>query len=427
MRIKKATLKNYKCHTDLEIVPDGAHILLIGDNEVGKSSLIDAILRACGKPGRPVSPIKTGSDYAEIQIETTDGIKSTVRYRKNGDAEFEIITRDGIKDTRKSTIVQLLGGAECDIESFARMSNTAEGRRNLINYIKRCLPQEIIEEYDAMTRDIAGIEELRKNRKKDAAQIRAIMDDLKIEQYDLDKYLERIPMEEMVKNVAFANEVNNKRALAVAYLNDAETQKKERLAEIERLKQKIKEEEQAILKIEDGVAKTKVFLQKYPEDLKVSEISVEMQNAELHNSRCADVEKYNEKSKEYETISEEIKQLDTDITKKRVEKRDLIAKSDQIPVEGLWFDDEQAYINEIPLTEESLSTSQVMEIGIKLTMALNPKTKIITIPRGESLGKRRLKTIFEIAEKYGYQIIMEQVERGLDELKIIYTEDITKQ
>lgn len=427
MKIKRATLKNYKCHEELEIVPDGAHILLIGDNEVGKSSLIDAILRACGKGGKPTSPIQIGKDYAEIQVETTEGITSTVKYRKNGETDFEIITKDGIRDTRKSTIVQLLGGAECDIEGFARMSNTAEGRRNLINYIKRCLPEDIIHEYDRITRDIAGLEELRKNKKKEVAQVKAIMDDLKIEQYDLEKYTSPISMESMVKNLSLANEINNKRALAQNYITESEQKKADRLREIERLKRLIQEEENAILALEEGMAKTNAFLSKYPEDVPVSELSTEVQNIELHNSRCADVEKYNEKSVEFTELSQEIKQLDTDITNKRVEKRDLIAKSEHIPVDGLWFDEEQAYIGEIPLSEECLSTSQVMEIGIKLTMALNPRTKIITIPRGESLGKKRLKTIFDIAEKYGYQIIMEQVERGLDELKVIYTEDITKQ
>lgn len=426
MKIKKAKLTNFKCHEDLEIFPEGAHILLIGDNEVGKSSLIEGILRACGKAGRPVAPVKTGADYAEVQIETTDGIKSTVRYKKNGDTEFEIITRDGVKDSRKSTIVQLLGGVECDIEGFAKMSNTADGRRALINYIKKCLPEDIIEAYDSMTRDIAGLEELRKNKKQSAKSVKAVMDDLKIEQYDIEKYTEKIPMEDMVKRLTTLTEINTKRAQAKDYLADAEKSKTNSLAEIEKLKQRIAEEEAKIKTIEEGVSKTHTFLKKHPEDYPLDEIKNLIKNNEKHNERVADVEKYNEKSSEYAKLDDEIKKLDTDISVKRREKRELISKSDQIPVDGLWFDEEQAYINEIPLSEESLSTSQVMEVGIKLTLALNPKTKILTIPRGESLGKKRLKTIYEIAEKFGYQIIMEQVERGTEELKIIYTDDVTK-
>jgi hypothetical protein len=59
-----------------------------------------------------------------------------------------------------------------------------------------------------------------------------------------------------------------------------------------------------------------------------------------------------------------------------------------------------------------------MHLGIKLKMAENPDLGILFIQRGESLGAQRLKDIQDLAKKYDWQIIMEQVERGNEKLTI---------
>ena len=51
-------------------------------------------------------------------------------------------------------------------------------------------------------------------------------------------------------------------------------------------------------------------------------------------------------------------------------------------------------------------------------MAQNPNVKVLFIENGESLGLEKLKQIQELCKEFDYQIIMEQVERGTDELKI---------
>jgi hypothetical protein len=51
-------------------------------------------------------------------------------------------------------------------------------------------------------------------------------------------------------------------------------------------------------------------------------------------------------------------------------------------------------------------------------MAENKDLGILFIQRGESLGAKRLKEIQEMAQKYDWQIIMEQVDRGNEKLTI---------
>jgi len=78
------------------------------------------------------------------------------------------------------------------------------------------------------------------------------------------------------------------------------------------------------------------------------------------------------------------------------------------------FGAEALYYNGVEVNTDSLSESQIMELGIKMKIAQNPKLDVLLIENGQNLGLKKLQAI----QKMGYQIIMEQVERGLEELRI---------
>jgi len=89
-------------------------------------------------------------------------------------------------------------------------------------------------------------------------------------------------------------------------------------------------------------------------------------------------------------------------------------KSIESPVEGLWFEGENLTYNNVEVSKNTLSESQIMELGIKMKLAQNPNFDVLLIENGQNLGLKKLKQI----QSLGYQIIMEQVERGTEELKI---------
>jgi len=80
------------------------------------------------------------------------------------------------------------------------------------------------------------------------------------------------------------------------------------------------------------------------------------------------------------------------------------------PVPGLEFDDSQLLYNGIPVSPDSLSYSEIIELGVKMKIAENPDLPLF-ISNGESIGIQRLNDIKEIAKRSNLQIIMEQVER----------------
>ena len=83
-----------------------------------------------------------------------------------------------------------------------------------------------------------------------------------------------------------------------------------------------------------------------------------------------------------------------------------------VPVDGLQFDDDMLIYKGIPVSEASLSTSEIMELGLLMKVAENKGLGILFLERGESLGAQRLKDIQAMAAKNNMQLIIEQVERG---------------
>ena len=83
-----------------------------------------------------------------------------------------------------------------------------------------------------------------------------------------------------------------------------------------------------------------------------------------------------------------------------------------VPVDGLQFDDDMLIYKGIPVSLSTLSTSEIMELGVLMKIAENKGLGVLFLEHGESLGEQRLKDIQEIAAKNNMQLIIEQVERG---------------
>ena len=82
------------------------------------------------------------------------------------------------------------------------------------------------------------------------------------------------------------------------------------------------------------------------------------------------------------------------------------------PIEGLTYDNDVLVWNGIPVSVDSLSTSEIIELGVRMKIAENPELGMLFIERMESVGTERFNLILDIANKLGWQIIGEHVERG---------------
>jgi recombinational DNA repair ATPase RecF len=422
MKIKKFTIKNFRNITDLEAEPNGSHILLLGDNQRGKTSTIEAILSALGKKDNPVNPVKFGKETAEIEVEGTDGTVFKVKYNRKGEPQFEVIAPNGLKDSRKSAIQQVVGGdLDFDVEEFVKFSRSADGRRKQIELVKSLLPDEIVAQYNEFERTIASLEKVRTDAGRNRDMHQSVMKAANIEQFDIEKYAEKLNEAQVSEELLKANEVNENRKKGIDALNTHKKRIEEIDAEILRLKDEKAERENKMIKLDEWMERNKA-IDFEPIKKKLSTISE-------HNLMHGKVKDYAKNSDMFAQFDAEYGQLSVKIEEGRRAKKALIAESDAIPIKGLWFDEDKLYLGQVPIDSDTLSTSQVMHLGVQIMVAKNPKMKIMCIGRGESLGTNRLKEIQALAEQYGYEIIMEQVMRGEEDLRLefyVEGEDISK-
>ena len=75
LKVLRASVKNFQCLEEKEIVLNGQSILVIAKNGGGKSTLIRAIKSAGNANILPAKSIREGEEYAKIEIEVGNNDK----------------------------------------------------------------------------------------------------------------------------------------------------------------------------------------------------------------------------------------------------------------------------------------------------------------------------------------------------------------
>src|SRR4030042_672842 len=139
----------------------------------------------------------------------------------------------------------------------------------------------------------------------------------------------------------------------------------------------------------------------------IEELQSQINNAETINSEIRTakttiqkVEEYSKKKKEYNNLTQKIKELDEEKSKKLSEA--------QMPIEGLSYDEENVLYNTIPFNQ--LSGAEQLKISMAIAMAQNPKLRVVLIRDGSLLDAENLKIIKKMAKEQDYQVWCEKVD-----------------
>lgn len=399
MKVQHVNIKEFKKLQNIDAEIAGRNIWLVGENGVGKSSFIQFIEIALGKSTN-IPPDALGEGYV---ITDKDGQQYTLKVKvKDGKSKVTIIGPDGMKDDRKSTLATLMGAMDFDIDEFVELSKTTSGQKKQVELFKSFLPKDVQEElvrhevnnktkFDERT-------ELNRDIKKLDTEINThpltnIMDLKQFQPVDVTKVYE---------DLKSANTHNER----VAGIEQGMADKKKEIEEIEA--------KLAQLKIDQ--ARGEEWLKKN-QKIDISGFEATIQGANEANTKHAQAHDLIKKRDLLKTMTDEAEGLTVLIETGRQAITDAIRDMDS-PVEGLGFDEEKLIYNGIPVNPDSLSTSEIMELGIRLKMAENPDLGVLFIQRGESLGVARLKEIQTLADTNGWQIICEEVRRGQEKLQI---------
>lgn len=407
MKLVKVQIKDFKVLKNIEKEINGNNLILLADNGRGKSSFIQFIEIALGKT-TSVPELESGEGTIWVD---KNGQEWTfqVQYKK-GKPVVTVISPDGFKDNRKSVLANVVGAMDFDIDEFVKMSDSDAGRKEQVKTYKSFLPKEVQEFIADQEYRVKRSYDERTEKNREIKTLKGA-----IAEHPFTKVIEvpKGPIDTQALTIQIeASLEHNKK------VQGAGERYRSRKQEIDAIAQQIlelKEKQEALIKLN---ADADVWL-KAPENQE-QDVSALMDQKDKAFETNADYDKkvdYDKQVAMLKALSEESGELTAFIDSSSQAIADAIRDCDS-PVDGLTFDADSLIYNGIQVSSATLSSSEIMELGVKLKMAENPDLGMLFIQRGESLGAERLKEIQALAKKYDWQIIMEQVQRGKETLSI---------
>lgn len=475
LRILSSEIINFKNLAHKEIDFGGKSVMIIGSNNKGKSSIIQALMSPLNATYKPLKPVKEGEEKGSIEIVIGGSVKGVEKkykiemYFSQENQKGRLVLLDG--DDQKipspaSALDAIIGNISFDIDEFIALSKTRsggfskEGALKQIEILKGFLPKEIREEL--MQCDI-DIKELKDSRAEINKEIKTLSEKLKheysdeeLELYQTVKPIE--PIQEKLKNIGDASQKYAKAVAArnslmdqeiqlVKELNSGMSQKTAKhnldvianfegsiedkndqsittfmvhLAKLKKDINSILEKAAKLPEVQADIQKIVKWLSKN-EEPKSQDIIDELNLANEHNEHCKKVAELKEMHTLVEKKKELYKSMESKIKDLQDRKREIFA-SNPLPVKNLSFDEEQVLYKGLPFNEETHPSSVIIGVGVKIAMSMNPGLKVIIIKDGSLLDKDTAKAILTMTEKYGYQVIMEVVSWEAKETEIRFLE-----
>lgn len=472
MYIKQIQIQNFQAIKEFNGDFEGNVYLVTGENELGKSTLLKAIMVLL--TGNRDEVLRNGEDkgFAKIVV-GGDGKEYEVELRMtkaNPRGTITINSKDtGLRSDRVTALQEIFGYQDFDANEFVSWSETAEGRRKQVQIVKSLLPietQQRIFEIDAESTRI------KEQRKEDNSTLKTYSTLLakaekEIKPGDVETYSEALDLQELLEQQAQAVKLEEKaksvkeklaqREKTIAdvpykyqalereraeYIKQRESAEKaakkamedaiqqarelyterisligkeldKNLAELDEMTERIKAEKEDAIKRRDNC---KSWLENY-EANKPADVSQKINDIQYHNEMHRKVEDYLAAKQNKEEASAKVADHEKKLISLSAEREALIKKAD-LPIIGLNFTEDGLELNGIPFVAGKVSDSQIMEVAAKLIIAKNPTVKVFRIARGESLGRKKLEALIRFAREQGYQGFLEMVVRDQNELRV---------
>lgn len=392
MKIIELDLENFK-RLNVKAVMDGKSVTVEGKNGAGKSSFIDAIWVALTGKDVPGKPIQDGKESAEIVVKVKDDAGNVFVVEKKflpSGVRLTVKTKDGAKyASPQSFLDQTFGQISFDPQEFVRKP-PREQKKFLMDLLK------------------IDFTEIENNKKTLLNEKDSLSKEYKYLKSELEK-LPTLPDEIELKDKSEAIE-----KFKECIQKKSENQEKKR--ERDELSSKVLKLKNKIQELSEELERSSINLSKMNQesfvDPETTDIESEIKEIEINNEMFRKKELYKEKEKQLSSILQKGKEALKKIAKLEEDRIQIIASA-KMPIDGLTFGEDGLIFDGLPFTEEQLSTSKIIEIGARISMALNPTLRIMRIKEGSLLDKSTLEIIKAVVKEKDYQLFMEKVsEKG---------------
>lgn len=452
MYIKNINLVNFKRIESLQAEFKGGVYIITGENEYGKTTLLNAINTLLSGE-RSNNLLRKGESKGSASIEVGD---ETINYKvelvfteANPRGTLKITDHNGFASSNISMLQKIFNYHNFDAHEFISWSETADGRRKQIEIVMSLFDPQTQSRIKEIDREVARLKEARKPISLSAKEYRSIADktvvQCTIEENEALIGYKPIDTNELVSKLTNATQKNEARnqflekmsAKRTLLENISEDKKKKQFgtlseieelqAQMEVLKAKISAKQDSLSSIDTEFANLKTETEtaiKSGEEWLAANPKIEIEEIEASIAKATRLNALHTKSEERvkhietaEGKEAQVEEMNKSITMLSEERIELI-RTDKLPIAGLSFDEDGLTLDGIPFRHGEVSTSQEMEVAMKLIIAKNPTVRVFKVGQGESLGRRRLQAIVDYANANGFQGFIEQVERGQEELRI---------
>ena len=480
LKVIKAEVENFKNLSKKVVDINGKSIVVIGSNDEGKSSFIQAILSPFNELYKPVQPIKDGEERGSVEVKIAGDIDGEeVEYnvemyfsQEHQKGRLKLSDKDGntIKNAR-TVLDAVIGDISFDVDLFLQHAKTPsgkeskEGAKKQIEMLKAFLPMDVQKELEQC--DIDRLEiykertEINNEVKFMETQNKHEFTDEELEAFgevksedEVNKKLGDIGTaienwQRIATGVKHSNEalmegqriidrkelVKHQFDVAKNFTDSVKEQNSQEVATVlvhvngfkakfATAYKKIQEFEKEMPGLKEKVAKGNAWLEKNPKPTTEALIE-EQKSIKAHNliaDKIAVIKANHSKITEKKSVAGE----KTKMIEGCVQRKKDIFKANPLPVKGLSFDDERVLYKDLPFNETTHPKSTIIAVGVQIAMAMNPNLKIIIIRDGSLLDKELFTKILGMIEKKGFQLFIEMVDWEGSELDVQFAEKFIK-
>ncbi len=416
MHITQLEVANVKRLSAVTVTPDGNMVIVGGENDQGKSSLLDSIMYAVGGGKElPEVPLKRGEKAGHVELKLSGDDKyppMIVRrvFTDNGKTRLEVKHDDptGAKVPHPQALLDSFQGRiSFDPLAFTRLK-PGEQQEQL-----KSLAGLDFTDQDAERKRLY---EVRTGVNRESKSLKSRW---KSATHHPDAPAEEVAVADVMAELEDAQATNKAKHEAITRARHAEQEAAkiaaddqsmiDAVADLERKLEAARGELEA--HVESGKEADRLAAELLDESAAMQEVdcdpirerinSADKTNAEVReNAKRAEL---TEQHAAQEVESKRLTQLIDDIDDA---KQEAMAAA-QWPVEGLGFSDTGVTFDGLPL--EQGSQSQQIRVSVAMGFAANPRLRVMLVREASLLGKEAMQLLAELGDEYGGQVWAERV------------------
>lgn len=417
MKIKTIHIEALKKLKDFHQEVEGKNIYLCGENEVGKSTVIQSIKIASGLDTN-IPPGVEGKGYI---IGTKDDGDYTFEWKvKDGKSVVRVTDPNGMRDERKQTLKAITSAVSFDIEEFVKLSESKAGKKKQVEIVKSFLDDDVREELEKMERNAETLYNERTEANKDLVKQKTLVNSSPLAALR-DSDLEAIKpvdtsavLEELNKITEHNTKIDGVAQKLEVKKSEKETKEKRILElqlELDRLKDDVHVVSEDIKKGETWLSANKT--------LPTEHLQEQIKNSSEANKKASDAEKLLKDRKLLSQIESDVESLTIRVEVSRQAISDSIKDMCDSILPGLMFNDEGLIYEGLPVEFGSMAESSIMILGAKMFMAKNREFGVLMLENTNLIGQKKWDALLDWCESENIQVIAEEVVRGQDELTVV--------